>query len=105
MTRARGRASDRGALADRDSSGTKKGRRLVSDGSFQKYCRPQGLGLGVTGELALGAGTGKTHATLRPATGDTGATALGGHTSEETELADTTLLGGLERSFHGKYLF
>jgi len=60
--------------------------------------------LGVTGELAFGPRTSQTDAALRPAAGNAGATALGGHTGQETELADTTLLGGLERSFHGKYL-
>ena len=55
-------------------------------------------------ELAFGPRTGQTDTALRPTAGNAGATALGSHAGQKTELADTTLLGGLERSFHGKYL-
>ena len=62
------------------------------------------LSLRVAGELAGGSGTGKTFAASRPAPVDDGATVLRGHAGQKTELADATLLGGLERSFHGRYL-
>jgi hypothetical protein len=35
---------------------------------------------------------------------DDRAAILRGHAGEKAKLADTTLLRGLERSFHGKYL-
>lgn len=60
------------------------------------------LGLGMTGELAFGSRAGQTFAARCPTAIDDRATALGGHAGQEAELADTTLLGGLERSFHGK---
>jgi len=47
---------------------------------------------------------GETFPARRPAAIDDRAAVLRGHAGQETELADTTLLGGLERSFHGKYL-
>ena len=59
--------------------------------------------MGMRRELALGAGTGEADTTLRPAAGQDGTTALGARAGQETKLTDTTLLGGLERSFHGKY--
>jgi hypothetical protein len=58
----------------------------------------------VTGELARSSRTGQTFPAGRPTAIDDRATVLRGHAGQETELADTTLLGGLERSFHGKYL-
>ena len=53
-------------------------------------------------ELLLGPGTGETDAALRPAAGQDGAARLGARAGQETELPDTTLLGGLDRSFHGE---
>jgi hypothetical protein len=47
---------------------------------------------------------GKTFPPGRPAAIDDRAAVLRGHAGQKAELADTTLLGGLERSFHGKYL-
>jgi hypothetical protein len=58
----------------------------------------------MTGKLARRPGTGQTFPASRPTAIDDGASVLGRHAGQETELADTTLLGGLERSFHGKYL-
>jgi hypothetical protein len=60
------------------------------------------LGLRVAGELAGRSGTGKTFPACGPATIDDRATVLRGHAGKKTELADTTLLRGLERSFHVK---
>jgi len=57
----------------------------------------------MTGELAGGPRTGKTFPARRPTAIDDGAAVLRGHAGQEAELTDTTLLGGLERSFHGKY--
>jgi len=61
-----------------------------------------GLGFGMAGELAFGPRSGETDTSLRPATRQDGATGLGARARQETELTDTTFLGGLERSFHGK---
>jgi len=58
----------------------------------------------MAGELASGSRSSQTFPARRPAAIDDGAAVLGRHAGQETELADTTLLGGLERSFHGKYL-
>jgi hypothetical protein len=60
------------------------------------------LGLGVAGELALGPGASKAFASSTAAAGQDRATGLGVSTGQEAELTDTTLLGGLECSFHGK---
>jgi hypothetical protein len=57
----------------------------------------------VTGKLAGGSGASETFPASRPAAVDDGTTVLGRHASQETELAHTTLLRGLERSFHGEY--
>ncbi len=61
------------------------------------------LGLRVARELALRTGPGETDPALGPSARDDRAAAFGGHASQKTELADTTLLRGLERSFHGRY--
>jgi hypothetical protein len=53
-------------------------------------------------ELAFGPGTGEANAALGTATGQDGATVLGARAGQKAELADTTLLRGLECSFHGK---
>lgn len=53
-------------------------------------------------ELPLGPSSGETDASLRPATRQDGATGLGARAGQKTKLTDTTLLRGLERSFHGK---
>jgi hypothetical protein len=58
----------------------------------------------MAGELARGPCTGETFPACRPAAIDDRATVLRGHAGQKAELADTTLLGGLERSFHEKYL-
>jgi hypothetical protein len=58
----------------------------------------------VASELASRSRTGQTLPACRPTAVDDGPAILRGHTGQKTELADTTLLGGLERSFHGKYL-
>jgi len=60
------------------------------------------LGLRVTSELAFGPGTRETNAALGTAAGQDRATVLGAGAGQKAELADTTLLGGLECSFHGK---
>jgi hypothetical protein len=57
----------------------------------------------MAGELAGGSGTGQTLPACCPTAIDDGAAVLRGHAGQEAELTDTTLLGGLERSFHGKY--
>jgi hypothetical protein len=57
----------------------------------------------VAGELAGGSGTGETFSACGPAAIDDRAAILRGHAGQEAELANTTFLGGLERSFHGKY--
>jgi hypothetical protein len=61
-------------------------------------------GLRVAGELAGGSVASQTFPARRAPTIDNGAAVLRGHAGQKAELADTTLLGGLERSFHGKYL-
>jgi hypothetical protein len=61
------------------------------------------LGLRVTGELARGPGARETFPACRPAAIDDRASVLGSHAGQKAKLTDTTLLGGLERSFHGKY--
>jgi hypothetical protein len=58
----------------------------------------------VAGELAGCSVASQTFPARCPTAIDDGATVLRGHAGQEAELADTTLLGGLERSFHGKYL-
>jgi hypothetical protein len=58
----------------------------------------------MTGELAGRAVARETFPACCPAAIDDRAAVLRGHAGEKAELADTTLLGGLERSFHGKYL-
>ena len=63
---------------------------------------PSRLGFGVTRELAGRVLAGETDAALRPAAGQDGATGLGTRAGQESELADTAFLGGLERSFHGE---
>ena len=60
------------------------------------------LGLRVAGELAGCSRTGQTFPASRPTAIDDGAAVLRGHAGQEAELADTTLLGGLEGSFHWK---
>ena len=62
----------------------------------------RGLGLRVAGELAGCSVPGETLAASCPTAIDDRATILGGHAGQKSELADTTFLGGLERSFHGK---
>jgi len=62
------------------------------------------LSLRVAGELPGRSSTRETLPACRPTPIDNGAAVLRGHASQEAELTDTTLLGGLERSFHGKYL-
>lgn len=64
--------------------------------------RQEGLSFGVTVELAGRPGSGETDTSLGPATRQDGATGFGTRARQETELTDTTFLGGLERSFHGK---
>jgi hypothetical protein len=49
-------------------------------------------------------GSGETFPASRATAIDDRPTVLRGHAGEKAELADTTLLGGLERSFHEKYL-
>jgi hypothetical protein len=71
-------------------------------GGHRPPLQPKILGLGVSGELAFRPRTGKADASLRPATRQDGATGLGARARQETELTDTTFLGGLERSFHGR---
>jgi hypothetical protein len=58
--------------------------------------------LRVPGELPLSPGTGETFPAGGTAAFDDRATVLGRHTGQKTELADTTLLRGLERSFHDR---
>lgn len=53
-------------------------------------------------ELALGAFAGKTDAALGATAREDRATGLGARAGEETKLAHTALLRGLERSFHGR---
>ena len=62
------------------------------------------LGLRVARKLPGRSGTRETLPACRPAPIDDGASVLRGHAGQEAELTDTTLLGGLERSFHGEYL-
>jgi hypothetical protein len=56
----------------------------------------------MTGKLASGSGTSETFPAGRPTAIDDRTPAFRGHTGQKAELADTTLLGGLERSFHGR---
>jgi len=58
----------------------------------------------VTRKLAGRSGTRETLPSRRPAPPDDRAAILRGHAGKEAELTDTTLLGGLERSFHWKCL-
>jgi hypothetical protein len=58
----------------------------------------------VPGKLARGPIARETFPAGRPTAIDDRTSVFGGHAGQKTELADTTLLGGLERSFHGKYL-
>ena len=53
------------------------------------------------GELAGGPVADQALAAGPAAAIDDGATVLGGHAGQKAELARTTLLGGLESSFHG----
>jgi hypothetical protein len=57
----------------------------------------------MAGELAGSTVAGETLPACSPAAIDNGAAIFRGHTGQEAELADTTLLGGLERSFHVQY--
>jgi hypothetical protein len=83
--------------------GTKAQRFLLPVGGHRPPLQPN-LGLRVAGELAGGSIAGKTFPASGPAAIDDRAAVLRGHAGQKAELADTTLLGGLERSFHGKYL-
>ncbi len=53
------------------------------------------LPAGMLGKLPLGPIAGKTFAAGPAAAADDGTTILGGHTGQKSELAHTTLLGGL----------
>jgi len=62
------------------------------------------LGLRVAGKLAGCSIARETLPACRPTAIDDGASVLRGHAGQEAELTDTTLLGGLERSFHEECL-
>jgi len=53
-------------------------------------------------KLAFGPGASETFPASATAAGQDGTTALGAGAGQKTELADTTLLRGLESSFHGE---
>jgi len=53
-------------------------------------------------KLAFGPGASETFPASATAAGQDGTTTLGAGAGQKTELADTTLLRGLESSFHGE---
>ncbi len=83
-------------------------RKLAAKENSGSGCRltlqQRDLGLRVAGKLAGCSIARETLPARRPTAIDNGAAVLRGHASQEAELTDTTLLGGLERSFHGECL-